>query len=121
LQAVEIPWELTEGLRARLATMPPAQLAAVVQVLTLLGSASLGILLAQPGITVEEAVVMTGAMPGRRGDGDGHEAVLADVRRMVRCLWRYARLNAWRLGHAAGEHRTAGYGTDGCAALDRAA
>jgi chaperone required for assembly of F1-ATPase len=99
LQAAQIPWELTEALQVQLTAMSPAQLSVVVQAVTHLGSATLGICLAHQTITVEEAVAALTATASQvrrdRGDEDPlHDAFVAEMRQTVRRLWQYTQLNA---------------------------
>jgi chaperone required for assembly of F1-ATPase len=99
LQEVQIPWELTEGLRMELSSMSPAQLAVVVQVVTHLGSVVLGILLAQQAIEVHPAVavltVTASHVVGHAyGAPEQAELFIAEMRRMVQQLLQYVRLSA---------------------------
>jgi chaperone required for assembly of F1-ATPase len=99
LQDVQIPWELTEGLRTHLITMSPAQLTVVMQAVTNLGSAVLGIQLAQQGLEVEKAVSAL-TVTARHLARAAHEApeqadiFAAEMSQIVRRLLRYVRLSA---------------------------
>lgn len=98
LQEVQMPWELTEGLRLQLIAMSPAQLTVVVQAVTNLGSVALGILLAQQAIEVDQAVaaltVTAGHLVGRaHEEPEQEETFVAEMRQMVRQLLRYVRLS----------------------------
>ena len=99
LHAAQIPWEITESLRARLIAMNPAQLTVVLAAVTNLGSVSLGILLAQQAVEVDQAlaaltVTASHAAQQARGADDDHETFVADMRQIVRRMLRYVKLNA---------------------------
>jgi chaperone required for assembly of F1-ATPase len=99
LQDVQIPWELTEGLRTQLIAMSPAQLTVVIQVVTNLGSVTLGILLARQAIAVEHAVAAltvtaSHVRGGARQEDDTAERYVAEMRQLVRRLRRYVQLSA---------------------------
>jgi chaperone required for assembly of F1-ATPase len=99
LQEVQIPWELTEAIRTQLSTMRPAQLTVVMQAVSDLGSASLGVMLAELAIEVDQAVTALTAtaahMAGRTSDEDEQQALfVAETHRVVRRLLRYVRLNS---------------------------
>jgi chaperone required for assembly of F1-ATPase len=99
LQEVQIPWELTEAIRTQLSTMRPAQLTVVMQAVSDLGSASLGVMLAELAIEVDQAVTALTAtaahMAGRTSDEDEQHALfVAETHRVVRRLLRYVRLNS---------------------------
>jgi chaperone required for assembly of F1-ATPase len=99
LQDVQLPWELTEGVRTHLTAMTPAQLTVVLQAVTTLGSAVLGILLAEQGLEVEQAVSaltvtaqhLAGSTPE---DIEQADMFTAEVSQTVRRLLQYVRLNA---------------------------
>jgi chaperone required for assembly of F1-ATPase len=98
LQDVQMPWELTEGVRAHLMAMSPAQLTVVMQAVTNLGSAVLGILLAQHRLAVEHAVAaltVTAQHLARSAPEEAEQADLfvAEMSRSVRRLTQYARLS----------------------------
>jgi chaperone required for assembly of F1-ATPase len=96
LHEAQIPWELTEALRAQLATMNAAQLTVVLQAVTNLGSVTLGIRLAQQAIALDQAVLTVTANFTSPGTGDAaseHHAFMADIRQTVRRLLQYARLS----------------------------
>jgi chaperone required for assembly of F1-ATPase len=99
LHEAQIPWELTESLRARLIAMNPAQLAVVLAAVTNLGSVSLGMLLAQQAVEVDQAlaaltVTASHAAQHAGGADDDHATFVADMRHMVRRMLRYVKLNA---------------------------
>ncbi len=99
LQEVQMPWELTEGLRAQLIALSPAQLTVVVQAITNLGSVSLGMLLAQQGIEPEKALAALTATADyamrRAGGVDAdHELFTAAVRQIVQRMLLYVRLHS---------------------------
>jgi chaperone required for assembly of F1-ATPase len=99
LQEVQIPWELTEAIRTQLSTMRPAQLTVVMQAVSNLGSVSLGVMLAELAIEVDQAVTAltatAGHMAGRTSDEDEQQALfVAETHRVVRRLLRYVRLNS---------------------------
>jgi chaperone required for assembly of F1-ATPase len=99
LQDIQLPWELTEGLRAQLTAMSPAQLTIVLQAVTNLGSVILGILLAQQGIEVERAVsalTVTALHMAEhtREEPEPSEIFAAEMRQLVLRLLRYVRLSA---------------------------
>jgi chaperone required for assembly of F1-ATPase len=98
LQMVEIPWELTEGFRTILTEMRPVQLTVVMQAVTNLGSVTLGVLLAQQGIALDEAVValtVTANHLAARAGGDQVQQVAfaEEMRQAVRQLLRYVQLS----------------------------
>ncbi len=99
LQDVQIPWELTDGLRTHLMAMSPAQLTVVLQAVTNLGSAALGVLLAEQGLEVEEAVAALTVTAqhlakSAREDVDQAEMFTAEMSQTVRRLLQYVRLSA---------------------------
>jgi chaperone required for assembly of F1-ATPase len=99
LQDVQIPWEVTEGLRTHLVAMNPAQLTVVMQAVTTLGSAVLGILLAQQGLDAEKAVsalTVTAQYLARstREPAEQTESFAAEMSQIVRRLLRYVQLSA---------------------------
>jgi chaperone required for assembly of F1-ATPase len=99
LQEVQIPWELTEAIRTQLSTMRPAQLTVAMQAVSDLGSASLGVMLAELAIEVDQAVTALTAtaahMAGRTSDEDEQHALfVAETHRVVRRLLRYVRLHS---------------------------
>jgi chaperone required for assembly of F1-ATPase len=96
LQDVQVPWEITEGVRAHLLAMNPAQLTIVMQAVMNLGSAVLGILLAQQGLAVEKAVsalTVTAQHLARDAREEPEQADLfaAEMSRIVRRLIQYVR------------------------------
>jgi chaperone required for assembly of F1-ATPase len=98
LQEVQIPWELTEGLRAQLSVMHPAQLTVVIQAVTTLGSVALGILLARQAIAVEQAVAaltVTVSHMAERAPQEDETAEMfgAEMRQIVGRLLRYVQLD----------------------------
>lgn len=99
LQDVQIPWEITEGLRTHLITMNPAQLTVVMQAVTNLGSVVLGMLLARQDLDVEKAVsalTVTAQYLARsaREPAEQTESFAAEMSQIVRRLLRYVRLSA---------------------------
>jgi chaperone required for assembly of F1-ATPase len=99
LQDVQVPWELTEGLRMHLMVMSAAQLTVVLQAMTNLGSVVLGMLLAQQaieeGLAVTALAVTARHVLGHAGEAREQEAAfIAEMRRMVRQLTRYAQLSS---------------------------
>jgi chaperone required for assembly of F1-ATPase len=99
LQDIQLPWELTEGLRALLTAMSPAQLTIVLQAVTNLGSVVLGVLLAQQGLEVEQAVsalTVTALHMAEhaREEPEPSEIFAAEMRQLVLRLLRYVRLSA---------------------------
>ena len=99
LQDVQIPWELTEGLRTHLMAMSPAQLTVVLQAVTNLGSAVLGILLAEQGLDGEQAVSALTVTAGHlarsaREEIEQAEMFTAEMSQLVRRLLLYVRLSA---------------------------
>jgi chaperone required for assembly of F1-ATPase len=99
LQAAQIPWEIAEAIQGLLSALSPSQLTVVVQAMTNLGSATLGICLAQHAITVEQALtaltVTVSQDQPRRRDGDKYEdPSTEEIRQTIKRFWRYARLNA---------------------------
>jgi chaperone required for assembly of F1-ATPase len=99
LQEAQIPWELTEGLRAQLSVMHPAQLTVVIQAVSNLGSVALGILLAQQAIEVDHAVAALTAtashVMGRTREEHEQQAMFgAEMRHMVRRCIQYVRLSS---------------------------
>ena len=97
LHEAQIPWELTEALRAELSAMHAAQVTVVLQAVTNLGSVSLGMLLARQAITPEQAVaaLTVTADYAARGAGAADaepQAFAAEMRQSVRRLLQYARL-----------------------------
>jgi chaperone required for assembly of F1-ATPase len=99
LQDIQLPWELTEGLRALLTAMSPAQLTIVLQAVTNLGSVVLGVLLAQQGLEVEQAVsalTVTALHMAEhaREEPEPSEVFAAEMRQIVLRLLRYVRLRA---------------------------
>src|SRR5919198_1993465 len=98
LHEAQIPWELTEGLRAQLMAMNPAQLAVALAAVTNLGSVSLGVLLAQQAVEVDQAlaaltVTASHAAQQAGGADDDHEIFVVGVRHMVRRMLRYVKLH----------------------------
>jgi chaperone required for assembly of F1-ATPase len=99
LQEVQIPWELTEDLRTQLMGMNPAQLTAVLRVVTSFGSVTLGILLARQAIEVDHAVAALTVTASHVAGGTGaeheqQELFAAEVHQMLRRLLQYAQLCA---------------------------
>ena len=99
LQDVQIPWELAEGLRTHLTAMNPAQLTVVLQAVTNLGSAVLGILLAEQSLDVEQAVsalTVTARHLARSAREEIDQAAMftAEMSQIVRRLLLYVRLSA---------------------------
>jgi chaperone required for assembly of F1-ATPase len=99
LQDVQIPWELTDGLRTHLMAMSPAQLTVVLQAVTNLGSAVLGVLLAEQGLEVEKAVsaltvTAQHLAKSAREDIEQAEMFTAEMSQIIRRLLRYVRLSA---------------------------
>jgi chaperone required for assembly of F1-ATPase len=99
LQDMQMPWELTEGLRTHLIAMSPAQLTVVMQAVTNLGSAVLGILLAKEGLEVEptvSALTVTAQYLARYAHEEPEEAdmFVAEMSQTVRRLLQYVRLSA---------------------------
>jgi len=98
LQDVQMPWELTEGVRTHLTAMNPAQLTVVMQAVTNLGSAVLGILLAQQGLEVEKAIsalTVTAQHLARYAPEEVEQADMfaAEMSQIVRRLLQYVRLS----------------------------
>jgi chaperone required for assembly of F1-ATPase len=98
LQDMQIPWELTEALRTQLMAMSPAQLTVVLQAVTNLGSVVLGILLAQQGLEVDQAVsalTVTASHLARQTHEEPEQAAMfaAEMQQMVRRLLQYMRLS----------------------------
>jgi len=96
---MQIPWELTEGLRTHLMVMSPAQLTVVLQAVTNLGSVVLGILLAQQGLEVEKAVsalIITAQHLAKYAheESEQGEMFAAEMSQIVRRLLQYVRLSA---------------------------
>jgi chaperone required for assembly of F1-ATPase len=99
LQDMQMPWELTEGVRTQLMAMSPAQLTVVLQAVTNLGSVALGMLLAQQGLEVEQAVAaltvtawhLVGAA---REETEQAEAYTAEMRQSVARLLRFVQFSA---------------------------
>jgi chaperone required for assembly of F1-ATPase len=94
LQEMQMPWELTEGVRTQLVIMHAAQLTVVLQAVTNLGSVALGILLAHQAIEEDQAVaaltVTASHVAGGTGEEHEQQAQFAtEVRQMVRRLRRY--------------------------------
>jgi chaperone required for assembly of F1-ATPase len=99
LQDIQLPWELTEGLRVQLTAMSPAQLTVVLQAVTNLGSVVLGVLLAQQGLEVEQAVsalTVTALHMAEhaREEPEPSEIFAAEMRQLVLRLLCYVRLSA---------------------------
>jgi chaperone required for assembly of F1-ATPase len=99
LQDIQVPWELTEGLRIQLMAMSPAQLTVVLQTVTNLGSVVLGILLAQQGLEVEQAIAALTVTARHLAEYAREEPVPSEIfasemRQMVRRLLRYVQLSA---------------------------
>jgi chaperone required for assembly of F1-ATPase len=99
LQEVQVPWELTEAIRTQLSTMRPAQLTVVMQAVSNLGSVSLGLMLAELAIEVDQAVAALTAtaahMAGRTSEEREQQALfVAETHRVVRRLLRYVRLSS---------------------------
>jgi chaperone required for assembly of F1-ATPase len=98
LQDLQMPWELTEGLRTQLVTMSPAQLTVVLQAVTNLGSVVLGIMLAQQSLAVHQAVsaLTVTATHVARPHAEAPEpsaTFAAEMQQIVRRLLRYVRHN----------------------------
>lgn len=98
LQDVQMPWELTEGLRTQLMIMNPAQLTVALQAVTNLGSVVLGILLAQQGLEVDQAVsalTVTASYVARQTheEPEQFERFAVEMQQMVRRLLQYVRLS----------------------------
>jgi chaperone required for assembly of F1-ATPase len=98
LHEPQIPWELTEALRAQLAAMNAAQLTVVLQAVTNLGSVTLGIRLAQQAVAVDQAVAALTvtanyAAPGARGADIEQHTIVAEVRQILRCMLQYVALS----------------------------
>jgi chaperone required for assembly of F1-ATPase len=101
LQDVQMPWELTEGVRMQLIAMDPAQLTVVLHAVTSLGSVVLGVLLAQQGLEVDQAVsalTVTASHMARQihEEPEPSEIFAAEMRQTVQRLLRYVRLSAQR-------------------------
>jgi chaperone required for assembly of F1-ATPase len=99
LQEVQIPWELTEAVQTHLLAMHPAQLTVVLQAVTHLGSVILGILLAEQGIELEQAVsavtVTAQHLASRAGEEiEPTERFRAEMSHIVRRMLQYVRLSA---------------------------
>ena len=99
LQDIQVPWELTEGLRTQLMAMSPAQLTVVLQAVTNLGSVVLGILLAQQGLEVEQAIAALTVTARHLAEyaheePEPSEMFASEMRQMVRRLLRYVQLSA---------------------------
>jgi chaperone required for assembly of F1-ATPase len=99
LQDMPIPWELTEALRTQLMAMSPAQLSVVLQAVTNLGSVIVGILLAQQGLAVDQAVSALTATASylARQTHEGPKAsemFAAESQQRVQRLLQYAQLSA---------------------------
>jgi chaperone required for assembly of F1-ATPase len=99
LQDIQVPWELTEGLRIQLIAMSAAQLTVVLQTVTNLGSVVLGILLAQQGLEVEQAIAALTVTARHLAEYAREEPVPSEIfasemRQMVRRLLRYVQLSA---------------------------
>jgi chaperone required for assembly of F1-ATPase len=99
LQDMQMPWELTDGLRSHLMVMSPAQLTVVLQAVTNLGSAALGILLAQQGLEAEKAVsalIVTAQHLAKYAheEPEQGEMFAAEMSQIVRRLLQYVRLSA---------------------------
>ncbi len=98
LHEAHIPWELSEGLRVQLLGMNSAQLSVIVNAVMSFGSVSLGMLLAQRAIELDQAVsalTVTAtytAQHVRRG-GDDPEIFVTETRQTVRRMLQYVRLN----------------------------
>jgi chaperone required for assembly of F1-ATPase len=98
LQDIQLPWELTEGLRTQLVAMSPAQLTVVLQAVTNLGSVVLGLLLAQQSLEVDQAVsalTVTASYIARqtREEPQQSERFAAEMQQMVRRLLQYVQLS----------------------------
>jgi len=98
LHEAQIPWQLMEGLGGRLIAMTPAQLSVVLNAVMCFGSVSLGMLLAQQAIGVDQAVAAltvtaTHGASRARGVGDDQEVFVTEMRQMVRRMLQYGRLN----------------------------
>jgi chaperone required for assembly of F1-ATPase len=96
LQEVQIPWELSEGLRTQLSVMSPVQLTVVLQAVTNLGSVSLGMLLAQQAIDMGQAVAALTVTAQHMaewvgGAEDDSEVFAAETRQTVRRMLQYVR------------------------------
>jgi chaperone required for assembly of F1-ATPase len=99
LQDVQMPWELVEDLRTQLMAMSPAQLTIVLQAVTNLGSVVLGILLAQQGLEVDQAVsalTVTASYVSRQTHEEPGQSEIfaAEMEQMVRRLLQYVQLSA---------------------------
>ena len=98
LRDMQMPWELSEGLRTHLIAMSPAQLTVVLQGVTNLGSVVLGILLAQQAIEAEHAaaaLTVTARHLARQTaeEAEQTEIFAAEMRQIVGRLLRYVRLS----------------------------
>jgi chaperone required for assembly of F1-ATPase len=98
LQDVQLPWEVTEGLRTALTAMRPTQLTVVLQAVTSLGSVVLGILLAQQRLEESQAVsalTVTARHLSRqtREEPEQTEIFAAEMGRIVGRLLHYVRLS----------------------------
>ena len=98
LQDVQMPWELTEGIRSQLMAMSPAQLTVVLQAVTNLGSVALGVLLAQQSLEVHQAVsaltvTATYAARQRAEEPEPSEIFTVERQAVVRRLLRYVQLS----------------------------
>jgi chaperone required for assembly of F1-ATPase len=98
LHEAQIPWELTEALRAQLTAMNAAQLTVVLRTVTNLGSVTLGIRLAQQAIAVHQAVAAltvtaSYAAPGLGEAGAEQQTFMVEIRQIVRRMLQYAMLS----------------------------
>jgi chaperone required for assembly of F1-ATPase len=96
LQEVQIPWELSEGLRTQLSIMSPAQLTVVLQAVTNLGSVSLGMLLAQQAVDMGQAVAALTVTAQHMAErvsrvADDSQVFAAETRQTVRRMLQYVR------------------------------
>jgi chaperone required for assembly of F1-ATPase len=99
LQDMSMPWEFTEALRMQLMAMSPAQLSVVLLAVTNLGSVIVGILLAQQGLEVDQAVsalTVTASYLARQTheEPEPSETFAAEIQQMVRRLLQYVQLSA---------------------------
>jgi hypothetical protein len=98
LQEVQLPWELTEGLRVMLSGMTAAHLTVALQTATHLGSVALGVLIARQAIPLDDAVraltVTATQLAATAHEPLGEqERFVAETRLIVRRLLSYAQLN----------------------------
>jgi chaperone required for assembly of F1-ATPase len=99
LQDMPVPWEFTEALRTQLMAMSPAQLSVVLLAVTNLGSVIVGILLAQQGLEVDQAVsalTVTASYLARQTyeEPAPSETFAVEIQQMVQRLLQYVQLSA---------------------------